>query len=118
MFIRRVIQRNAMFRLMRNFSEVTTPEGQPKAQTIVSDAQTEAEKKTPKEEQMKTLNEYKEALHFFQQGKYRISNEFFNRVLTHLEATGQEGSDNHIHILKKFSFFVSYFLKMNFQIGF
>lgn len=101
MFIRRVIQRNAMFRLMRNFSEVATPEGQPKAQTIVSDAQTEAEKKTPKEEQMKTLNEYKEALHFFQQGKYRISNEFFNRVLTHLEATGQEGSDNHIHILKK-----------------
>ena len=109
-----------MLRLMRSFSESATPEtgGQPRAQTIVSDSQNAAEsdKKNPKEEQMKTLNEYKEALHFYQQGKYRISNEFFNRVLTHLESTGQEGSDNHIHILKKFYFSIMKII--NVQIGF
>ncbi len=47
------------------------------------------------------LNEYKEALNFFQNGKYRISEEFFRRTLKILEKADQMQSDNYVHVLKK-----------------
>lgn len=107
MFIRRFVQRNTFHNFIRRFSESGTSlnESQPRPQTITPEStssSTEGDKKLPNEAQLKTISEYKEALNFFQQGKYRISNEFFQRVLTQLEATGQKGSDNHIHVLKKF----------------
>lgn len=106
MFLRRVIQRNTFSKFIRTFSQVPGSEAtgaHPSAQTINPETPNanETEKKASKDEQLKFINEYKEALHFYQQGKYRISNEFFNRVLNQIEASGQKGSDNHIHILKK-----------------
>ena len=47
------------------------------------------------------LNEYKQALFYFSNEKYRISQEFFKRVLTYLESNNQHTSDNYIYILKK-----------------
>jgi tetratricopeptide (TPR) repeat protein len=102
MFLRRVIQKTTFTKFIRNFCQVPGSEGAA-AQTINAETPdaSEAQKKAAKEEQLKAINEYKEALHFYQQGKYRISNEFFSRVLNQIEASGQKGSDNHIHILKK-----------------
>lgn len=107
MFTRRFVQRNFLLRFVRNFS--TNPEvnaqtqGQPSPQTINADQSnsTTEKEKAERDEQLKSVNEYKEALHFYQQGKYRISNEFFKRVLANMKSSGQNGSDNHIHVLKK-----------------
>jgi len=106
MFLRRVIQRNTFQKFIRNFSQVPGSEAtgaHPNAQTINPETPNanDATQKPAKDEQMKAINEYKEALHFYQQGKYRISNEFFSRVLNQIEASGQKGSDNHVHVLKK-----------------
>lgn len=38
-------------------------------------------------ELLSSIDEYEKALAFFQKGKYRISNEFFKRVLHNLEKT-------------------------------
>ena len=109
MLLRRVIPRNTLLRFVRAFSENTTPNPQssPNPQTIIpeeSNATADAEAarlKAAQDDQLKTINEYKEALQFFQQGKYRISNEFFKRVASKMEGTGQVGSENHVHVLKK-----------------
>ena len=47
------------------------------------------------------LNEYKQALFYFSNGKYRISQEFYKRVLVYLENNNLKNSDNYVHILKK-----------------
>ena len=54
-----------------------------------------------KENQFKGIYEYQQALSYYQQGKYRLSDEFFRRVLTILENGGQKNTENHSHILKK-----------------
>lgn len=105
MFVRRLTTRNTFLRFARNFSENV----QPKPQTIAVETpdQTEAEqreaaeKKAQTEERLKGINEYKEALQFYQEGKYRISNDKFKRVLFQLEET-EKGSDNHILVLKRY----------------
>ena len=112
MFIRRFAQRTVLPRFVRYFSQTNTTDAhthaQPKPQTITTesgideDAINKAKLSAQKEEQLKVINDYKEALHFYQQGKYRMSNEFFTRVLNHIETTKQVGSENHIHVLKKF----------------
>lgn len=111
MFMRRICQSKSLFRtLYRPFS--TQPEFQeqpvkPASQTIVPEsASTDPENltrpsKNINDEQLKNVHEYKEALKFYQQGRYRISNEFFKRVLSNIEKSSQKGSENHIHILKK-----------------
>lgn len=113
MLVRRLTPRNTFLRFARNFSETPSTEsqthGQPKPQTIAVDTpdQTEAEqreaaeKKAQSEEKLRGIREYKEALQFYQEGKYRISNDKFKRVLSQLEAI-ERGSDNHILVLKRY----------------
>jgi TolA-binding protein len=113
MFVRRLTPRNTFLRFARNFSETPSTEsqthGQPKPQTIAVETtgQTEAEqkeaaeKKAQNERKLQGVSEYKEALQFYQEGKYRISNDKFKRVLAQLEAT-ERGSDNHVIVLKRY----------------
>ena len=47
------------------------------------------------------LNEYKQANFYFSNEKYRISQEFYKRVLVYFENNNQKNTDNYIFILKK-----------------
>lgn len=52
------------------------------------------------------LNEYKQAMFYSQREKFRISQEFYKRVLVYLENNDSKISDSYVFILKKFNFFV------------
>ena len=54
-----------------------------------------------KEKQFKGITEYQQALSYYQQGKYTLSDEFFRTVLIILENGGQQDTENYSHILKK-----------------
>ena len=53
------------------------------------------------EKELKGINDYEQALSYYQQGKYSLSDEFFRRVLKILENGGQKDSEHYIHTLKK-----------------
>ncbi|EAR94619.2 tetratricopeptide repeat protein (macronuclear) [Tetrahymena thermophila SB210] len=56
----------------------------------------------PQDQQiMQTTEEYTKALQFYSQGKYRISHEFFRRTIESIKKSGQQGSSDHICVLKK-----------------
>lgn len=101
MFFRRYLPKRLSV-LARNYSSTN----QTQKQTIVVDNIADQQKanqeaKAAADESLKAVNEYKDALNYFRDGKYRISDELFKRVLTILEQNQQGGSENHRHVLKK-----------------
>ena len=54
-----------------------------------------------KEKQFKGITEYQQALSYYHQGKYTLSDELFRTVLIILENGGQQDTENYSHILKK-----------------
>lgn len=81
-----------------NFSEELKPQQTPKK---FIDETPEKEILKIDEKLFFNLNEYKQALFYFSNGKYRISQEFYKRVLNYLENDNEKNSDNYIYILKK-----------------
>lgn len=101
MFFRRYLPKSLSV-IGRNYSSTN----QATKQTIVVDnvaqqKQANQEAKAAADESLQAVNEYKDALNYFRDGKYRISDELFKRVLNILEQNQQGGSENHRHILKK-----------------
>jgi hypothetical protein len=101
MFLKRVINKRFYFNA-RAFSENKQPSGQTIEINNPDDAQQgKGTHKPQANESLKAISEYKDALSYFQQGKYRISDELFKRVLGILEQTNQQNTENYNHILKK-----------------
>lgn len=58
-----------------------------------------AESKHQTESELQTIQEYKQALKFFSERRYDLSEEYFNKVLTQVDVEKQY--NNHLHVLKK-----------------
>jgi hypothetical protein len=100
MFLRRVMP------LKFNFFKYGFSQTKPANQNIDFKTETEPSNrgggdKKLSDEALKTISEYKDALNYYQQGKYRISDELFKRVLNILEQSKMQGTDNYTHVLKK-----------------
>jgi len=92
-----VLEKSCQSRPCFSFSE---EKKQPTSQILIK-KKSEDESLKIDEKLLFNLNEYKQALFYFSNEKFRISQEFFKRVLTFLENNDQKSSDNYIYILKK-----------------